>query len=242
MLTWLKQLFRRDRPGAEPGPRRKHPVEPDWSVPPGDPLDPAGWDRYWAAQIGHGVGPDVFDMDCDDRNLVVAMRAAGLTSVLCAGSGISQEPRALAEAGFQVVALDFSRRALEIAQSIDFPPEALERFCGPKMRRQGGRVAFVGGDFLDPTVCPGPFDVIIERSTAQLYVEHDVGAVLGALAKRLAPNGIFLSHSHDARWKPPAAPRHFTASWFQQNAWTIWSGWPGPKPPGQVAWLIPAID
>jgi SAM-dependent methyltransferase len=241
MPSWLKQLFRRGRPDATTAEvRRDAAAEPAWSVPPGDPRDVAGWDRYWTEQVGHGVGADVFDTECDDRSLVEAMRAAGLTSVLCAGSGISQEPRALAAAGCQVVALDFSRRALEIAQSGDFPPDALERFCGPKMRRNGGQVTFVVGDFLDPAVCPGPFDVIIERSTAQLFADRD--AVLGALAKRLAPNGIFLSHSHDARWRPPAPRQHLTASWFRQNGWTIWNGWPAPKPPGRVVWLYPEID
>jgi hypothetical protein len=242
MPSWLKHLFHRDRPGAPPKARGDRAAEPAWSLPPSDPLDVAGWDRYWAEHAKDGENSDLFDMDCDDRDLVQAMRTAGLTTVLCAGSGISQEPKALAAAGFQVVALDFSRRALEIAQAIPFPPEAIERYCGPRMRREGGQVEFVVGDFLDPSVCPGPFDVIIERSTAQLFVDLNVDAVLGALAKRLSPNGIFLSHSHDGRWKPPAAPHHFTAGWFQQHAWRVWSGWPGQKPPGQVVWLYPAID
>jgi 2-polyprenyl-3-methyl-5-hydroxy-6-metoxy-1,4-benzoquinol methylase len=239
MLSWLTQLFRRDRAGSRPNPGPVHDDDAEWRLAPDDPLDVAGWDHYWARQVAHGVGPDVIDTSVDDRDLVETMRREKLKSVLCAGSGISQEPRALAAAGFHVVALDFSSQAIEIARSAAFPPDALERFCGAGMRREGGHVEFVVGDFLDPAVCPGPFDVIIERSTAQLFVDHDIGTVLGALAKRLAPNGIFLSHSHDARWKPPAAPHHFTASWFQENQWTIWGGWPGRKPPGQVAWLYP---
>jgi SAM-dependent methyltransferase len=134
--------------------------------------------------------------------------------------------------------LDISPQAVEIARAFEFPAEAFEYFCEPEMRRPGGHVDFVTGDILDSSVCPGPFDVIIERRTAQLYFKHDIGAVLGELAKRLGQDGILLSHCHDGGWKPPAVPRHFTQPWFQQNRWTIWNGGPDRKPPGRVAWLF----
>jgi SAM-dependent methyltransferase len=230
MLSKLKRLFNRGERSSDP--------ELSWLYPPMDPQDVAAWDRYWTEQVRHGLGPPLFDMFCDDRKLVKVMNNIGMKSVLCAGSGISQEPRALAEAGFEVVALDFSPQAVKIAREFEFPAEGFECFCEPGLRRPGGHVDYVVGDIQDSAVCPGPFDVIIERRTAQIFLNRDIGAVLGALAKRLGQDGILLSHCHDGAWKPPAEPRHFSKSWFRENGWTIWNGSPVRKPPGRVAWLF----
>ena len=93
---------------------------------------------------------------------------------------------------------------------------------------------FVLGDIRNAEICPGPFDVIIERRTAQLF-SHLFKA---SLAGRLAKDGIFFSHSHDGRWRPPAEPRHFTEPWFKENGWKIWHPVWARKPQGQVAWLF----
>jgi hypothetical protein len=53
-------------------------------------------------------------MFCEDWELVGAMRANGMKTVLCVGNGISQEPRALAWAGFDVTALDLSPLATSV--------------------------------------------------------------------------------------------------------------------------------
>lgn len=237
MLSKLKRLFNR----AERSPKFEQGLdnaELSWLDPPTDPLDIAAWDRYWTEQVRHGIGPPLFDMFCDDRELVEVMNAEGMKSVLCSGNGISQEPRALAEAGLEVVALDFSPQAIQIAKGFEFPAEGFEHFCEPGLRRQGGHVEFVVGNFLDLTVCPGPFDVIIERRTAQIFFNHGIGPVLCALAKRLSQDGIFVSHCHDTTWRPPAKIRHYAESWFRDNGWTVWGGTPGRKPPGRVAWLF----
>jgi hypothetical protein len=165
------------------------------------------------------------------------MQSRGLRTVLCAGNGISQEPRALAEAGFGVHALDCSVEATNIARSFEFPPHAFEHYCDPGSRRPGGSVEFLVGDIFDGGVCPGPFDVVIERRTAQIYQPPDFDVVLNKLADRLATNGIFVSHCHDGAWKPPAEPTHFTASWFRDNGWTVWREGRGAPPAGRVAWL-----
>jgi SAM-dependent methyltransferase len=210
----------------------------DWLDPPADPLDSSAWDSYWTEHLRHEIGPPFFDMFCDDRRLVEVMNSEGMKSVLCAGSGISQEPHALADAGFEVMALDLSPRAMAFVRDLKLSSEGFDHFCAPDMRRPGGRVDFITGNILDSTVCPGPFDVIIERLTAQNYINGDIGAVLGGLAKRLSPGGIFLSHTHDGSWRPPADPRHFTKAWFQDNQWTIWDGNRDRKPRGRVAWPI----
>lgn len=192
-----------------------------WLYPPVGPADVPAWDHYWSEQVRHGLGPSIFDMCSDDRNLVHVMNIEGMRNILCAGNGISQEPRALAHAGFQVLALDTSPQATELAQRFEFIKGCFEFFCNADMERAGGNLNFVVGDILDPAICPGPFDVIIERRTAQIFPSDNRGAVLSALAARLGPNGIFLSHSHDGGWKPPAEPRHFTEAWFRKNQWVI---------------------
>ncbi|MHC4766194.1 MAG: class I SAM-dependent methyltransferase [Planctomycetota bacterium] len=157
--------------------------------------------------------------------------------VLCAGNGLSQEPKALAQAGFDVVALDLSPLAVELAREVEFRTEVFANYCEPEMRRPGGHVDFVVGDILDPAVCPGPFDVVIERRTAQIFAP-DVGAILQALADRVGRDGILFSHCHAGASKRPAKPRHCSRPWFQQHRWTTWSGDPGHKPAGRVAWLF----
>lgn len=237
MLRNLKQLFGRGRQLLH---RKKQSDDEGlrWLNPPEDPLDVGAWDRYWRQHIEHGIGPPLFDMFCDDRALVEVMNKRGMRSVLCAGNGISQEPAALAEAGFEVVALDFSEQAIEFARSFELPPEGFNFYCDPESRRPGGSVEFVVGDILDSSICPGPFDVIIERKTAQLFLANDLGAVMRVLASRLSQEGIFFSHCHDGAWRPSAEPRHFTERWFRKNGWAVWSEVLDPIHPGRVAWLL----
>ena len=238
MFAKLKQLLSRGQRSIDPFPERDDDPDLKWLRPPANPLDSAAWDRYWFEHLRHGVGPQLMDMFVDDRDMVRIMNKEGLKRVLCAGNGISQEPRALAQAGFEVVALDISAQAIEFARDFAFPAEGFDFFCEPDMRRSGGSVEYVVGNILDYSVCPGPFDVIIERSTAQNYLNHDQPALMLALSQRLSPNGIFFSHSHDGSWNPDREIRHFTADWFAYNEWTIrWDTTLAEKPAGRVAWL-----
>lgn len=206
-----------------------------WLYPPDNPEDVAGWDRHWAEQVAHGLGPQIFDLFCDDRKFVTMMNDQGMRRILCAGNGISQEPQALAAAGFDVVALDISPQATEIARSLAPIPERLRHYIDDSMRRPGGHVDFVVGDIRDSAICRGPFDLIIERCTAQLYANRGLDTLINKLAERLDSNGILFSHCHDRAWRPPAEPRHPTRSWFEQNGWTIWNSGSASKPPGRVA-------
>lgn len=179
-----------------------------WLRPPTDVHDSHAWDSYWKNQVTHGLGPGIFDMFCDPQAIVGALKANRLQSVLCVGSGISQEPEMLASLGFDVVAMDLSPVAMELSK------RALEN--------QGPSPRFVVGDLMDPTICPGPFDMIIERRTLQLFPDSERPAALEAVANRLAPRGILFSHCHDACWRPPAEPHHATESWFRENGWEVW--------------------
>jgi hypothetical protein len=138
MFFKLKQLLDRVRRSANLRSHFFDDPELEWLNPPSDPLDVAAWDRYWNEQVSHGLGPPLSDMFCDDRRLLEVMDSRGMRSVICAGSGISQEPAALSAAGLEVVAMDFSAQAIEIAKSFELPSEGFEFYCDPASRKQGG--------------------------------------------------------------------------------------------------------
>jgi SAM-dependent methyltransferase len=249
-MTWfsfLKRLRGGRRPYREgtpllrreiPSPRSDHDssgttawLEDDddlaWLNPPNTMRDPSAWDRYWNDQISHGLNPQLFDLFVTDDEIIRTLSRERMQTVLCAGSGISQEPYVLSVAGFDVTALDSSSFALEFASEL---ASGANQTSDPKVK-------YVVGDLLDTEICPGPFDMIIERRTLQLFSEHERGIALDALLYRLAPEGILLSHCHDARWRPPAEPKHFTKALLLKRGLTIWSGDTSLKPSGQVAWI-----
>ncbi len=209
-----------------------------WLFPPRDVHDAAAWDRYWNEQVAHDFGPVMCDLFDDDAELVGVMLQTGMQSVLCVGSGISQEPRALAAAGFEVTVLDLSPVALQLAQSWQLQPDDLTCFFDERLLRPGGRVQFVVGDLTDSGVCPGPFDVIIERRTLQLFSPEERPLALDALEARLQPEGILLSHCHNGAWRPPEPRVHCLRNLFDQRGWTICDGQLGDKPGGRLALLM----
>jgi hypothetical protein len=231
MRDLLKRLFGRTETqqlGLEVGPRTcepsKTPYDSSWLYPPNTLVDPAPWDKYWSEQIAHGVG-DFVHLFCEDGDLVDTMRANGFRTVLCVGNGISQEPRALAWAGFDVTVLDLSPFAMKVASEAAPPAEFLAQLVGGRSAGPNGDLKFVVGDLCDAACCPGPYDVVIERLTLQLYLckgEGDHSAALQAVANRLASPGIFFSQSHDGAWKPSKPRIHWNESYFRANDWPIW--------------------
>jgi SAM-dependent methyltransferase len=206
-----------------------------WLCAPTTMSDPAAWDQYWIAQIEHHV-PAFNDIFCDDGELVDTMRASAFRTILCVGSGISLEPQALAAAGFDVTALDLSPAAAFFSHGARTVPDYLRQLLSGRDLRRGGVVRFVTGDLRDPAMCPGPFDVVIERCTLQLFPDDERPAALTAVANRLAPRGIFFSQCHDRTAGPVGPRRHASASWFEQQGW---SRWPAQTPLAErVVWLM----
>jgi len=247
MIRVLRRLLEWFTRGYDPGisasgraPSRLKPSADElaWLLPPSTTSDPAAWDQYWSDQASHGLGPQLFDMFCDDTELVELMVRHAMTRVLCAGSGISQEPRVLAEAGLRVVAIDISPVALRLAQTWDPRPGESEHILHPSLRRPGGTLEYVVGSLLDPSLCTGPFDLIIERRTLQLFAPEERQAALEALASRLVEGGILLSHCHDGAWRPPAEPFHATEALFRSSGWPILTGRSPAKPVRRSAWLV----
>jgi SAM-dependent methyltransferase len=248
MREFLKQLFSRRPPqqlGLEVGPRERPHIpnnyDRSWVSPPVSLVDPVPWDMFWYERLRHGVG-GVVHLFCDDGDLVDTMRANGLKSVLCVGNGISQEPRALAWAGFDVTALDLSPYATTVASEATPPADLLAELVGGRSGGLNGNLKFVAGNLCDAECCPGPYDVVIERLTLQLYSDEYKPRALQTVANRLASPGIFFSQSHDSCWKPPAPRVHANEWWFRAQGWPIWplwSIWSSEDPlTTRVAWLV----
>jgi SAM-dependent methyltransferase len=225
----------RDGPYA-PRDSRGEPLE-GYEPPPPRPrrsmTDSATWDEFWTDQMTSGVAGFV-DLFCRDGRLIDAMRANRFKTILCVGSGISQEPKALGLAGFDVTVLDISPLAIKVAQEWDVPDEILHKLIEGRQAGRRRRIRFVTGDLLDASLCPGPFDVVLERKTLQLYSDEDRPAAMRALAARLATPGIFFSHSH-RNFASSVSREDDPSAWFHAEQWPLWQS---AKPiQTRVAWL-----
>jgi hypothetical protein len=209
-----------------------------WSLPPSNLHDSAAWNQYWQRKFEHLGWLCFFDLFSNDRGLVEAMRSRSGRTVLCVGNGVSMEPRALAAAGFEVTALDLSSTATDTARSMELALEALDSYIDPGQQQPGGSVQFVAGDLFDQA-CPGPFDMIIERRTVQLFDEADRTRALESLVGRLGAKGILFSQCHAASWRPPGRPVHAAEAWFRaKESITVHKGRELHSTSGQVAWLL----
>jgi hypothetical protein len=237
VLGFMALLSRKRKREAD---RRQAPQLPDFDLsrmlPPRTMTDPAAWDRYWQNWFDYGQNLWLLDahLFCDDGQLVDAMRMHGLKKVLCVGNGLCLEPRALARMGFEVTAVDLSPVATEAVRRLEPRDEFLAKLVGGRTEAPGGQVEFVVGDLRDAACCPGPFDVVIERRTLQLYPDGERPAATKAVADRLGSPGIFFSQCHAGAWKPPAPRVHVVEPWFVQHGWLRWV--PGSSLAGRVVW------
>lgn len=181
------------------------------------------WEIYWAKMLSLRLGTafhDLFSFALDGEFTRLAL-ASGVRHVLCVGNGISFEPHGLAAAGMDVDALDLSPYATHIAQHAEPHPKQPHAFCPPDCVRDGGRARFVSGDALKPSICPGPYDAIVERRFLQLVPEADRPRALDAMRERLAPTGFLLSHAHNGAWRPDEPRLHPLDDAFRKAGWTV---------------------
>jgi hypothetical protein len=191
------------------------------------------------------------DMMSSDATLPGLLASRGSQTILCAGNGLSSEALSLALFGFHVTALDISAVPAHVfGRMLRNPEHPAHRIPGfgigddntvtvacdgpidsercPAMHRSahyapkgGGVLAFVTGDLMDPNVCPGPFDVVIERRTVQLFPKHEQISALDHLIGRLAERGVFVSQEHQGRWRPGEPRAHHAEAWLRSRGFVL---------------------
>ena len=195
------------RMGIAPGDLSNNtPDDISWIFPPQDVHNPDAWDIYWKNQLDHGLGAELFDIFCSDDEVVKAAQTYGLSTILCIGNGISQEPVALSWAGFKVTAMDISPVAVSICHTLSQKFNSSDSYFHQSLKRPGGSIKFVVGDLFNENDCPGPYDVIIERRTIQDYPQEQQVEAVTRMIARLANKGIIVSHCHDNRFNPIENP------------------------------------
>lgn len=194
-----------------------------------------------------GIEQGFNDMMANDPHLIPLLKKRGARTILCAGNGLSSESFTLALHGFDVTVLDLSDvpRAVfaGIVASADHPFRRIPGFTArgeaevtfegsgpidpeqcPSMHKSddhppasGGSLRYVTGSLLEPDACPGPFDVVIERRTVQLFKPEERPTAHERLANRLEGKGTFVSHEHQGNWRPGQPDGHYAVDWARQN-------------------------
>lgn len=204
------------------------------------------------------------DMVSSDSELFELLSHRGTQSILCVGNGLSMEAVALAGAGFAVTALDISQipRAVMVA-TLRHPDNPLRRIPGfavadddsvqvgraseaptavwPRLhhsdtyvRKDGGTLSFVTGDLCDGSLCPGPYDVVVERRTVQLFPEAERIPALEKLVARLSERGLFVTHQHYGGWRPGEHRTHYADAWLRAHDFVMCFG------KGRETWDAPS--
>jgi len=191
------------------------------------------------------------DMMASDSTFLPELDRRAARTVLCVGNGFSSESWVLALHGFDVTVLDVSsvpRTAFcgmvkdtthQIHRlggvmvcdeaSIAFQPTVpIDREACPPMHQAegrlpkgGGSLTYVTGDLMNADLCPGPFDVIVERRTVQLFPEREQPTALERLAARLTPRALLVSHQHHGGWRPNEPRSHFADEWAADHGFMI---------------------
>jgi hypothetical protein len=155
-----------------------------------------GWNQFWLLQNEN----DSFD--CGSMHtcyLVPYLFDRKVKTILCVGNGASWEAPALADSGFIVEVLDVSSEVKKRLERLALSPLRKRKILGGDYSVPGGSMTFQMGDFLDPSKCVGPYDVIIARRLLQFYPKEEWGTCIDALHTRLAAGGLLVLESQNAR-------------------------------------------
>lgn len=162
------------------------------------------WDRYWQGKSLRG-GLPWQSWKAQFAPWMRVFRKRGLSSILFLGNGMSPEPQLFAYAGFQSTSLELSRVANEQAAAWTFPRHSEDNcpLCQSQevcwfstVEQPSGKSTFVTGDFLNPHLCPGPFDAVVIRRTLHLFDSQKMHEVLRRVRERLRPGGVFVAEIH----------------------------------------------
>lgn len=177
-----------------PGPGDPKPGVPGWKT--------RDWNAWWTEEIAR-LEPGRWEAKIRPMeammNRLGSLRLRGTRTILLHANGVSQEPRALSYAGFDVVALDISSVATRYAEGFSLPESELRLFfqwddigqegAFERARGEGGRHRFVCGDAFDASVEPGPFDAIFSWRGFHGYTDAEMESLARALDRRLSPAG-----------------------------------------------------
>lgn len=146
----------------------------------GEGFDRAGWDRRWAHALQRA---DAIDAHPPSPHLLAEAADLQPGRALDAGAGHGAETLWLADRGWEVTAVDFSRTALDHARG-----RADAR--GPDV---AGRTTWIEGDLGAWAPPPGRFDLVC---CLFVHVAGDVEAFVRRLAAGVAPAGRLLLAGH----------------------------------------------
>lgn len=170
--------------------RRYHPSVSSPTFPKRDPGEPDFWDLRYAAQFAPW---DAGKVPAQLRDF--AREPRGARSVLVPGCGSARDVRCFAEAGWDVVGIDFSHAAIEAAHAV----------LGPHADRV--RQA----DFFAP-IAEAPFDVVYERAFLCALPRRLWDAWARRLAEVVKPGGLLAGYFFiDAGERGPPFPLHSQA-------------------------------
>ena len=132
------------------------------------------WDEYFARHRASGT-----DLDWGGRwtaPFLPLLREAGAKRVLELGCGTGNDAARLAEAGFDVVALDGSEEAIATA-------------------RRHRRVEFLVADMTEPLpFADASFDAVMANVSLHMFPDSVTRAVFGEIERVLRPGGLLLFH------------------------------------------------
>ncbi|WP_413172945.1 pentapeptide repeat-containing protein [Anabaena azotica] len=185
---------------------------PDYPIPT-NVNDAEGWNYFWKYLITKGYQYDFLCHIFDDSDwLIPFLQKLEYKTVLCAGNGISLEAYILAYIGFDVTVLDVSAYANQYLANYPlsyqelnwfayFSDNNLDNISTAEISNKVKTVKFITGSIFDSEICPGLFDVIITRSTVQLFnlmSEDKLIEAMQSLLNRLSPTGLLINHGHNA--------------------------------------------
>ena len=176
MRRWLERLFNPTRtsaaPRREPEASRFQFGDDDSMFPPQTVSDPAAWDEFCRRRFEIAFGPAECHIFAQPAEIAQVLAANNLRSILCVRQWAVARTVGLREGRVHVTVLDLSPYAVQKArESMPAPYDTIR---------------FVTGSLMDANLCSGPYDVILERRTLQLFPPDQLHAAMTAVASRLA--------------------------------------------------------
>ena len=153
--------------------------------------------RFGSWDGAYSVGQAAWDIGRPQRAVVRLVESGGFSGrVLDAGCGSGENALYLASAGLDVVGVDGSATAIELAKA--------------KVAASALRVEFVAADACDLDRIPGPFDTVLDCGLFHTFDDQDRVSYVAALARLVRRNGRvqLLCFSDQEPWH--AGPRLVT--------------------------------